>query len=197
MLGGISVVGCVTGTHIIADIGIAVPHKIAVHIPAELLLRSKDLHVALQQGRIMKLDGGSALRVDNKPSHKSEAALIARLEAENKKLRRELQEAQNREAGLHQVLTSLGGQLSGIQGALGRLETRQPVIQQVLATPGGLAANVEASEFEVVGGAAPTFMPEQIAPTNAETSIQVKHEEASQSNVSDARNKLREMRKKS
>lgn len=200
MIGGITVVGCVTGTHLIADINIAVPHKIAVYIPAEQVLRSKDLHRSLQTHRIMKLDGGSALRTDlgaTVPTRQADNARIAQLEAENKQLRRELAEVQARETALHQALGNLGSlasTLSGIQGTLGRLEGQvgQPVlIQGGLAAAGGAQA-----PSGVVGGEAPTFMPSQITPDNVETSIQVQTETAKESNVSGARSKLREMREK-
>lgn len=197
MFGGITVVGCVTGTHLIADINVAVPHKIAVFIPAEQVLRSKDLHRSLQTNRIMKLDGGSALRTDLGATSPRQAdnARIAQLEAENKQLRRELEQVQAREAGLHQVLSSLGGQLTGIQGALGRLEAQGPVREGVRAL-GIYPATEMQVQSEVVGGEAPTFMPSQITPDDVETSIQVQTETAKDSNLSGARSKLRELRGK-
>lgn len=193
MVGGISVVGCVTGTHIIGDINVVVPHRVAVFISAEQVLRSKDLHRALQQGRIMKLDGGSALRVESSgapPS--SDSTRVAQLEAEIQHLRRELEAALNREAGLQQVFASFGGQLAGIQGALGRLETRAPV------TVGASAQNVSgnAAGRGVVGGSAPVFIPSQITPDVSESSIQVETSESGESSVTDARSRLRELRKK-
>jgi len=203
MIGGITVVGCVTGTHVIEDIKIVVPHKIAVHIPAELVLRSKDLHRSLQGHRIMKLDGGSGLRSEapagsaaTAARHQADAAQVATLLAENKKLRQELREVQAQSDGLRQVLASLGGQLSGIQGALGRLETQgaqAPAPVHIITTAGQAPV---VSQLEAVGGEAPTFIPGQIAPSGVEASIQVRTETAKDSNLSDARSKLREMRQK-
>ncbi len=191
MVGGISVVGCVTGTHIIGDINVVVPHRVAVFLTAEQVLRSKDLHRALQQGSIMKLDGGSALRSEPVGvSAPADSTRVAQLEAEIKHLRRELEAALNREAGLQQVFASLGGQLAGIQGALGRLETRGP-------TFGAQGPNNAAAVNRgVVGGSAPVFIPSQITPDVVESSIQVETSESGESTVTDARSRLRELRKK-
>lgn len=200
MTGGISVVGCVTGTHVIADISVCVPHRIAVFIPAEQVLRSKDLHRGLQQGHIMKLDGGSALRQDApQPTGPDLSSVVARLEAENKQLRLELEVMRSdlevtraRESGLQQAFAIFGGQLAGIQGALGRLESKEPVIQRV----GGPSVATAPIPRGVVGGAAPVFIPSQITPETDDVSIQIATAESGESPVSDARTKLREMRRK-
>lgn len=194
MTGGIDVVGLVTGTHFIADIQVAVPQNIAVHIPAEQVLRSKDLYRSLQQRCIMKLDGGNALRSDSppsvasKPSNELEAE-NKRLEAENKLLKVELELALARAASLQQVFASFGGQLAGIQGALGRLESKEPSVRSVMS--------VAMPTTHSVAGDAPVFIPSQIAPKDTgDVSIQVTTSESGESSVSDARTKLREMRRK-
>ena len=53
--GDVTVMGLVSETHIIEDIGIVVPRNVAVTIPADLVLLSKDLHRACSQGFVVYL----------------------------------------------------------------------------------------------------------------------------------------------
>lgn len=208
MIGDIVVAGLVTGTHVIEDIRVAVPHKVAVRIPANDALRSKDLWRGISQGRLFKLDGGSGLHATPAPSQAANASRISQLEAqnaelrdENKNLRREVEAANARYEGLQQVLTGLQGQLQGIQGALGRLGDLPAALQgMVMVTPQhGMAAPVapvSAEDSGVVGGEAPKFIPESIKPKEATTQIQVKSETTDGTNLSAAASRLKELRKK-
>lgn len=209
MIGDIVVAGLVTGTHVIEDIRVAVPHKVAVRIPANDALRSKDLWRGISQGRLFKLDGGSGLHATPAPSQAANASRISQLEAqnaelrdENKKLRREVATANARYEGLQQVLTGLQGQLHGIQGALGRLGDLPAALQgMVMVTPQhGMAASVApglpVDDGGVVGGEAPKFIPESIKPKEATTQIQVKSETTDGTNLSAAASRLKELRKK-
>lgn len=191
MTGEVIVAGLVTGTHIIEDIGIAVPHQIAVHIPAEQALQSKDLWRGIQQGKLFKLDGGGGLRTATRVQTPDNNR-VAILEAENQKLRQELLEEKRRSAGFQELLAGLQGQLHGVQVALGRLGDAPRVVhvQQV-------NGHSEPQATEVVGGEVPTFLPEHIRPETAELQIRPATETAEKSNVSSATNKLREMKKQS
>jgi hypothetical protein len=193
MTGGITVAGVVTGTHIIEDIRVAVPHKMAVYIPAEQALRSKDLHRALQQGLLFKLDGGSGLRSDDQPPPEAQPSGTTRfisLEQENKRLMRELDEAHRREEGLKQAISALQEQLGAILKVLGRIEAR-PDPAPVVVQAGGTVVPLP----EVVGGDTPSFIPDEILPKDAETNIRVQKGTAEGSAVIGAASRLRELRR--
>lgn len=199
MVGGLTVVGIVTGTHVLEDIQVAVPHRVAVYIPAEQALRSKDLYRALGQGRIFKLDGGfrSAPMGTPPPSPSNELQLRNdELEKENHRLRQDLGASERRNQGLQQALEALHGQLDAILNVLGRIESKDPV-PLVLAQGQLVAASAQskAAAVGVVGGDAPAFVPDNIKPADAEVRIKVETSSSKATNVADAASKLRELRK--
>lgn len=202
--GDVVVAGLVTGVHVLEDIKVAVPHKVAVRIPAAVALQSKDLWRSISQGRVFKLDGGSGV-VTHGTTASADSARIGQLEAalatanaENKKLRQQLAESEARNGGLQQVLAGFSGQLQGIQGVLGRLENLPAALQGVVAVPQQqgvpVAGQVVQANPEVVGGEAPKFIPD-IKPTDATTQIQVKKEVTDGSSLQNASSKLRQLRK--
>ena len=205
--GGITVCGMVTGTHTIEDIKVNVPHRVAVFIPAEDVIRSRDVQIAIQQRKIFILDNHvvvpPGLRVRGTPPPKrvpaAPPAVSARNDAELQKTLRDTQvelrksmaredKSKAREDALAAALAASQEQFAAIQGTLDRIEAKESTV----VVQGG-AGGVQASD--VVGGDVPKYIPEQIKPEKAETRITVKKEEGS-SNVSGAVSKLREMRKK-
>jgi len=200
MVGGLTVVGIVTGTHVLEDIQVAVPHRVAVYIPAEQALRSKDLYRALGQGRIFKLDGGfrsAPVGASPPPTPSNELQLRNdELERENQRLRQDLGASERRNQGLQQALEALHGQLDAILNVLGRIESKDPV-PLVLAQGQLVAASAQskAAVVGVVGGDAPAFVPDSIKPADAEVRIQVETSSSKATNVASAASKLREFRK--
>lgn len=194
MTGDVMVSGMVTGTHIIEDIGVPVPHQIAVRIPAELAHRSRDLWRGLQQKRLFLLKGGSGLSVTSTPTPTppapaAPAAPVANgaLEEENKRLRKELAATKKEATELRKALNNQGEKLEAILTAIGRLEGKQAV-----AVAEGVRAAVEA-----VGGEVPLFIPsDKLKPEDAEASIQVKESTSEGASVADAASKLKGLRKK-
>ena len=55
-VGGVSVVGLLSGGQYLPDIQMMIPHKVGVFIPIEKYLKSKDLHRAINSGVVFKLD---------------------------------------------------------------------------------------------------------------------------------------------
>lgn len=190
LAGEIIVAGLVTGTHMIEDIGIAVPHKVAVRIPADLALRSKDLWRGISQSRLFQLSGGAGLHVAKTPT--DDANRVGQLEIENKRLRRELEAEKNRSAGLESLLSGLQTQLQGVQSAIGRLEALPRVVAPMMTST--VASTTPAEAIEVVGGDIPTFLPSRIHPEEAEAQIRSTTETADTANVPLALSKLRQMR---
>jgi hypothetical protein len=184
------VTGLVTGTHIIEDIKVPVPHQIAVRIPAELAHRSKDLWRGLQQNRLFLLKGGSGLSVvtptTNGPSTAPAPAPANGDSAEVIRLRQELAASRQENAELRASLKAQEGKLEAILVAISKLGQGGPVTAQ------GVQAAVEA-----VGGEAPMFFPsEGIKPKDAKTNITVAEDAQAGASVASAANKLRSLKKK-
>lgn len=202
MNGEVVVAGLVTGTHLIEDIGVAVPHQVAVRIPADVALRSKDLWRGIQQNRLFRLNAGSGLSAAREiqaapppPPAAPGPDMVAlqqenqRLKAENQRLVADLEKERQRNDTLQNLLGGLTSGLQGVQTAIGKLESAPRVI--VAGSPGAVAA----SSPEVVGGDVPTFVPDKILPDNVEAQIRAEKETAERSNVASAASRLREMKR--
>lgn len=207
MSGEVVVAGLVTGTHLIEDIGVTVPHQVAVRIPAEVALKSKDLWRGIQQNRLFRLNAGSGLNIaaevhapppsppvlqqENQRLHFEVQRLQQenqRLQQENQRLVGELAAERQRNDSLQAALVGLTSGLQGVQTAIGKLETAPRV---VMAGPG--AVNVGGSD--VVGGDVPTFVPDKILPENVEAQIRPDKATAERSNVASAASRLRELKR--
>lgn len=204
MSGEVVVAGLVTGTHLIEDIGVTVPHQVAVRIPADVALKSKDLWRGIQQNRLFRLNAGSGLNIaaevhapppanaavqqENQRLHHESQRLQqenARLQQENQRLAAELAAERQRNDSLQAALVS---GLQGVQTAIGKLESAPRV---VMAGPG--AAPVGGPD--VVGGDVPTFVPGKILPDNVEAQIRPDKATAERSNVASAASRLRELKR--
>ncbi len=183
--GDVRVFGLVVGTHVLEDIGMDVPHGREVVIPADKAARSKDLYRALSQKRIFLLPA-QPVQHTPPPTIIRDDVLQERnqfLEQRNKQLEEE--NGQLRE----QLRMSMahGERLDVILKAIQNM----PAPQVVHKNGAGHAA---APVSEVADGTAPQFIPDQIAPKDAETRIAAKTEMA-ESGVSSAADKLRELRR--
>ena len=191
-VGGVSVVGLITGGHFIPDIQVMVPHKCAVYIPVEKYLKSKDLHRAINSGVIFKLDSVMGQQQEGTPSVDFEK--LAELELENQRLKEALGLANRQNQDLQAGMRSLQSQMGEVLSALGRIEAAPPqIVHQVTATtPSGLTLT-SGLPNEAVGGDTPIFLPDLSqdlgdARINIESSV-------SGDRVSGAASKLRELRK--
>lgn len=202
MNGEVVVAGLVTGTHLIEDIGVAVPHQVAVRIPADVALRSKDLWRGIQQNRLFRLNAGSGLSAAREiqpapppPPAAPGPDMVAlqqenqRLKTENQRLAADLEKERQRNDTLQNLLGGLTSGLQGVQTAIGKLESAPRVI--VAGSPGA----VTAASPEVVGGDVPTFVPDKILPENVEAQIRAEKETTERSNVASAASRLREMKR--
>lgn len=181
------------------DIKVHVPHGVAIYIPADKAYKSKDLWRSVQQGRVFQLTGGAGLAVEPPPASEIRVDVDkADLEAENKKLRRQLGETKRQKDALQQSLQAMQGQLNSILGVLGRIENREvPLI--TVAVPQGdspqAPVKVQPEPNLAVGGDVPAFIPDNLAPEDAKANIDVKSEVVKGSSVLDAAKALRRARK--
>lgn len=187
MHGGMVVVGLTTGDFLIEDIQIRVPHKVAVFIPADKVLKSKDLYRALGQQKVFPLDGGSGISFESSSTVLDEKdARIKELEEENRVLRAEL--AAQKAVDMRQLVMSLQQNLADLQAGMGRLESRT-----VPVSPSFQAAGVVLPQ---VVSDAPTFLPSEIKPKDAEAQIRIEKQVSEGSSLAEAGSKLKELRRK-
>jgi len=184
----IRVIGLVMGTHVIEDIGMDVPHGVTVIIPADKAARSKDLWRSISQRCLFKLPSAAPPSQQAPVAVKQDAEAIkqrldtlesrnASLEHESRALRQQLAQAQDRQ---QQVLEAILGQLQ-----------KQPQVVQVTSVGGSSGSSV--ARGEVADGSAPTFIPNQIKPEDAQTRIDTK-ESTSDSNVSSVADRLKRLK---
>lgn len=179
----VTVMGLVMGTHLIADIGMDVPHGVSITIPGELAVRSRDLWLGISQKKLFRLGAGARPSGPGRPPPPKVTEAEALL-ARNKLL----------EAEVETLKGALGEQGSKLDAILAALAARPQVINTTVIQ-GGPQTPVRANP-DVVGGEAPTFIPSEIKPKNAEVRAEVKTAEAEGAGVSDAGAKLRQLRKK-
>lgn len=194
MNGGVTVTGLVTGTHQIEDIGIAVPHKVAVWIPAEKALQSKDLWRGIQQGYLFKLDGAVSFRSDPDPPPAAPSPKLEELQRDNERLRRELEASEHRNFVLQQKMDGMQAQLGSMVTLLTRIEEKTYAASQQVIVAGPQAVLPPVSE--VVGGDIPTFIPGNILPKNVEGGVSAHKETSEGSAVAGAASALKELRRK-
>ena len=172
MTGDTTVFGLVMGTYVIEDIQMDVPHGIAVTIPADKALRSKDLWRGISQRKIFRLGSPSASFNVAPPSVEQMEAL----RSENQLLR--------------DFLTQ---QAVEYRQALASQEVKMERILTLLAQGSNRGLSQEAKHTEAVGGEAPMFIPSKIRPDDVELHM-VAQEETSESNLADASEALRRLR---
>jgi hypothetical protein len=181
--GGMVVVGLSTGDVFIEDIQVVVPHKVAVYIPADKALRSKDLYRVLGQQRVFKLDGGTGVSFDSGQPDDRDARILE-LEQENSNLRAQLEIVKT--SSMQQIL----GKIQELQAGIGRLETL------TVDNPPSLVRVPTVLAHGPVGGDAPTFLPSEIKPKDAEAQIRIDKQVSEGSSLDEAGSKLKELRRK-
>jgi hypothetical protein len=203
--GSYTVVGMVTGTHLVEDINVTVPHQVAVDISADDAHRSRDLWIGIDQKRLFLLKGHSrtARAVPQTPAPslptgtKESDNLRVELDTTRKELAvvqkkldtalSELAVAQDRNTSLQETRASLqedhAKKLETIVTMLSRLETGQVNVVE------GVQEALQAVE-------APVFIPGKIQPVGAEANIQPKEGDVlKKSSVKGAASTLRALRK--
>lgn len=176
--GGITVTKTTTGSIFLQDIKVMVHHQVPTYIPADQALNSTDLHRALNSKMIFQLlNTMRASRAEPKVS----------LEDENQQLREALQRSTQQNASLQQSVDGLARQMESLTAAVAKIGTAT-IVAQSQAT--AMAANPRS---EVVGGDIPMFIPDAVMPS--EVKMTVEEVLSDSDGVSDARSRLRQLRK--
>lgn len=204
--GDVKVVAVRTGTVMIEDIAVDVPHGLAVTVPAEKALRSRDLYRLISQRMLFQIHAGpihmAAPLPDMVPPPKPEpppAALVephsvareAMLEAEVRHLRGVLDQ---REQVLYAALIASQDRASAVEGKLDQVLTalaRQPAVVVAQGVP---AQAARPAANEVLSSDAPLFIPSEIKRTDIEAHVAIESE-SQESTVGDAKAALRKLRK--
>lgn len=180
--GGMTVTKTTTGSILLADIQVMVHHQVPTYIPADRALNSADLHRALGSGAIFQMLN----TIHNKPAE----ALDAALADENRLLREALKASAQQNNSLQQSVDGLAEQMKVLAAAVGKIGTGPATVVHVTGSA-GLAASLN----EAVGGDIPMFLPDTVVPSGADVQLQVQESVAEGDGVSDARSRLRQLRK--
>jgi hypothetical protein len=188
--GDVRVIGAVGGIHIIEDIARDVPYRGMVIIPAEQALRSKDLWRAISQGFLLQVPSAPYPVAPGVPVSDHERArlenYVAELEAHVLRLQNES------EAFKRQIEGSTQSQSAKLDEILKAIQSGMPMPPQAQAS----GAPVRPAYEETVDGTAPTFLPSEIKPKDLDARINIQAEESTSGSVSEATDRLRQMRKK-
>ena len=189
--GDVRVVGMVVGNHVLEDIGRDVPYRTLVIIPEEQALVSKDLWRGISQGALCQIPSApypsppvTIHDPDKVRLQKYTIELeghLARLQTENDALKLQL------ETGSDAHSAKLDEILKAVQAVTVAAQPMGP--QQSFAAP-------VLSKEETVDGTAPTFLPSEIIPKDLDARINIQGEEQTSGAVSEAADKLRQLRKK-
>lgn len=213
---GDMVVCGVIGDILLDDIPVIVPKGIAIRIPAEQTLRSRDLHRALSQGTIFRLDIQNLLQqqlgkarpgTPPAPPPVVEPLVNEALEAENLKLKADVSRLTTENSRLNGEVGRLQAELARAKKELADTRPTQDKLDEILTKLAerpatqvvhvheGANGKVEKST-QVVEEDAPVFIPSQIRPENVDTSrIAVQEGSAGSKGVSQAANALRRLKK--
>lgn len=193
MKGHVTVIGWVTGVHLIEDIKVTVPYGTAVTIPAEAVVRSRDLQIAIQQKRVVEVANmmGNRAQVSfAQPAATPPSIPPAELEAlrnANDQLTRSVEELRKQNA-------TQQSQFQAILDALGTMSTKEPTV--VHHHHGG-GNGFSAGGSDVVGGDVPKYIPSQIKTDDTTGRISMQTSTSSdEADFDKSVSKLRELRKK-
>lgn len=196
MQGDVTVVGLDVSTTVLYDIGMDVPHRQVVTIPANKATMSKDLWRAISQRRVFQLHAGSVsqgpVRPTVAPSPPAEVwqDKCRQLEAENAQLREAVARMeQDRQPAPVVVQAAPDERLDQI---LNLLKAGVPV---AAAAPGQSVRTVAPAQPTVVDVDVPAFIPTEIKPKGIEGRIaEVQAETSDRANLGSAADALRKMR---
>ena len=181
--------GRVTGTHYINDLRLAIPYRVPVTISDEDYLQSKDLHRALQQGKVMRLPHGPVVpkeAMQRQPIRVQapgpDPALLKGLEQQVAELRRELTDLKTKQTEQMSQQTTA---LDAILGAVNKLGDSRTIV---------ISDGQRPVSTDVVGGEAPAFIPSSIVPEDAEARVEIKVSEGK--SIDKAASRLREIRQR-
>lgn len=220
MMNGITVIGLVSGSHIIEDIRVTVPYQVAVQISAEMAHRSRDLGQDIQNKKVLQIRGalpagavfrgGGAVPVPRPAAPFSGRKMpvttetnlseLRELKAQIARLNQELAASQEKEASSKAREEQLQGLNIGLQTTLatmsGQLQSIQVILEDLKKQGVQIShiPGVSPNAFTRLDDDAPIFIPDTFKDTS-KANIRVKETTTTSSGVSSARSALKNLRK--
>jgi hypothetical protein len=203
MIGDVTVVGLDTMTTVLLDIGMDVPHRVVVTIPADKATLSKDLWRAISQRRVFQLHAGPVSQAPIRPIVPPMAVdgwqtRCHQLESENTRLREQVAELQRQRPATEVVLTAPPIvpvlEQGKIDEILSILKAGIPTVSA--PTQVGAVRSSQSSPTAVVEVDVPAFIPSEIKPKDIEGRLtEVQSETSETANLGSAASALRKFRK--
>lgn len=198
MIGDVTVVGLDTSTVVLFDIGMDVPHRVVVTVPADRATVSKDLWRAISQRRLFQLHAGPTTQAPVRPvappaSPNEWQARCRLLETENARLRARVVE-----------LEALSGSVVASPPVVPEVDPTGKLDEILALLRSGktvvAAGQVPAARSEqrgvVVEVDVPAFIPAEIKPKDIEGRItEVQSETSEATNLGSAASALRKFRR--
>lgn len=191
MIGDVTVVGLDTSTVVLLDIGMDVPHRVVVTVPADRATVSKDLWRAISQRRLFQLHAGPATQAPVRPVAPPVASDAWQskcrvLEAENAQLRSRVAELEAHVCPVVPTSDSTGK----LDEILALLHSGKAVVTA------GQAPAARAEQRGVVEVDVPAFIPTEIKPKDIEGRMaEVQSETSEATNLGSAASALRKFRR--
>jgi hypothetical protein len=208
-LGDVRVTGLVPDRHTIEDINVNVPYGMTVTIPAELAVQSKQLWLGISQHKLLQLGSASPApkflppTALNQAGHKEREKLEAKVRELNDQiadLKTEVQSLRTENQSLRTNLAAKGNGAAATAAVMdpeinAKLDALMAALKSGVPMAGGVAGATTTPKREIADGEAPTFLPSQIKPEDAQVRIDVQGESSESASISSAAEKLRKLRK--
>lgn len=196
-MSAIRVIGLVSGSHIVEDIGVSVPYGETVEIPGDTAHRSRDLWRAISQKSLVQV----SMAVTQQAQY-VDLDRVKRLEAYISELESKLSSAMTKIS----TLEAAARETSKSPEPNSETESKLDLILKALQTSNGLGLSHQAhigvshafekyGSKEIVDTSIPQFLPSEIVPKDLDVQLTAQEEASSSTGVSGASNKLRQLRK--
>lgn len=183
----VTVVGLAMGTFLIEDLAMDIPFGIAVTIPAEKALRSKDLWRGISQRSLMQIK-----QVVGAPSNATVATTAGVPVRGRDDLERENQALREHIARQEKAQVETDAKLDKILAAL---STGLPAVVPQAPTTRSNAVARQPQAPAIVEPEAPMFIPSTIKPADVKTQVEVEKSSSETSAISEATDRLKALRR--
>lgn len=202
LMNGDVVVCAVSQDELIEDIGRMAPKGEPTHIPADLVVKSRDLNVLLSQSRLIRLNVNPLVRAATRgpvaePPVPEVNELYSRALVENEQLRAEIGKIKAENVSLRAELghaQTHNAKLKEEAGNSGKLDV---ILKMLQSMPAGVPFTMSEDKTSVsVLDDIPLYIPSQIKSDSTEGRVSVAEETTDGSSLSGASKALKEKRKK-
>jgi hypothetical protein len=201
-MNGDVIVCSVSQDEFIEDIGRMAPKGEPTHIPADLVVRSRDLNVLLSQSRLVRLNVNPLVRAAARgtvvePPAPEVNELYSRALVENEQLRVEIGKVKAENASLRAELGHAQAHNAKLKEEAGNSGKLDAILKMLQGMPAGVPFAMSEDKTSVsVLDDIPLYIPSQIKSDSTEGRVSVAEETTDGSSLSGASKALKEKRKK-